>query len=429
MFTEQNIIFKDDKTFRAIFQSAVEGIIAVDETGKIIMSNPVSEKMFDYGRGDLIGLQVEQLIPSRFRPNHKKLRSNYQNAPAPRLMGKGRDLMGLKSNGGEFPIEVSLSHVTVKEKLMVVAFIIDISERKKIEDALKKSEEQLVNYATELERRVEERTDALNTSIRELEKANQALEEQIEERKRAEEEARKSLEKEKILNELKSRFVSMASHEFRTPLSTILSSASLILKYTTDETQDKREKHVNRIKSSVSNLTAILNDFLSLDKLESGKIELNFELCDPQEVLEETLEEMNLLKKPDQELVASIVKEHSDDVSIDPRIFKNIIFNLVSNAIKYSPSNKPISIGMKLDEKCIVLKVTDRGCGIPEEEQKHLFERFFRAKNVVNIQGTGLGLNIVKKYLDLMKGQITFTSELNKGTTFEVSIPINQREP
>jgi len=265
-------------------------------------------------------------------------------------------------------------------------------------------------------------------NLQEIRKLNAELEARVEERTRELNEAIKKLEviihKERELNELKSRFVTMASHEFRTPLSTILSSASLISKYNNPDDEDKRAKHIQRIKSSVNNLTGILNDFLSLSKLEEGKVHLNPVLFDFNELAEETLEEMEALVKPGQKI--DYQKEGNENlIHLDKQAVKNILINLLSNAIKYSGENKTIHFNANLSTSNISIKVTDEGIGISETDKEYLFSRFFRGQNVTNIQGTGLGLNIVKRYIDLMQGSISCESELNKGTTFTILIPLN----
>ncbi len=241
--------------------------------------------------------------------------------------------------------------------------------------------------------------------------------------KNAETEILLSLEKEKSLNEMKSKFVSIASHEFRTPLSTILSSVSLLEKYYKPEDAEKRAKHIDRVKASVKNLTEILNDFLSLEKLEAGNIEAHPSLFNLVHFAEEISEELQTVAKPGQ----AIIHTHEgdgQDVFLDKQLLRNICFNLLNNAIKYSQENKNIDFFTKTGTE-VILRVTDHGMGIPPEDQEHLFERFFRAANVTAIQGTGLGLNIVRRYVQLLNGKIEFNSEINKGTTFTIKIPLN----
>ncbi len=404
-----------NEAYREIFQSMSEGIIMVDESGKIVIANPVAEQLFGYERDELNGVMLEALLPERYRKGHVNFRHAFNSNPHPRRMGFGRDLTALRRDGTEFPVEISLSFTKVQGSLLVMAFISDISQRKKTEDALKRSEEQLIVYAAELEKKVELRTEALNQSI-------VKLEEEVVERKKAEEEARKSLEKERELNELKSKFVSIASHEFRTPLSTVMSSASLIQQYKDKNDLEKVDKHVHRIKSSVNHLTQILNDFLSLGKLEEGRVEVKNELIDLETFFHDISEDVNSFLKEGQTLLVECTPGMKA-ITSDAGILRNIMFNLISNASKYSAEKKRIWIMCDNKDSTIILHVRDEGVGIPDEDQKHLFDRFFRASNAGNIQGTGLGLNIVKRYVDLLNGDISFTSEFQKGSIFSVSIP------
>jgi PAS domain S-box-containing protein len=408
--------FLSSETFRQIFQSSVEAIIMVDEHGKILLANPVTERMFGYGQDALIGLVVEDLLPGPMRDRHVGYRKNFTSHPEPRPMGMGRDLIAQRRDGSQFPVAVSLSYTTIDGELLVMAFISDITERKKGEEALKRSEEQLLVYASELERKVQSRTEDLNSTIT-------ALEKEVNERKRAEEEARKALDRERELNELKSKFVSIASHEFRTPLSTVMSSASLISQYMERNEPEKVGKHVQRIKSSVNHLTSILNDFLSLGKLEEGKIDVHKEAINVEEFLGEIKEELTSTLKPGQQLTIDC-SQLATTLMSDSRILRNILFNLISNASKYSDANKAITIECSVDETSVRFAIRDQGIGIPVEDQKHMFDRFFRASNAGNVQGTGLGLNIVKRYVELLEGTISFNSEYGKGSVFTVIIPI-----
>ncbi len=410
-----NLQITSNDTFREIFQGSAEGIIMVNRQGIIMLANPVSEQMFGYGEGELIGQSLENLLPDRYRGGHSHLRENFNKHPAPRRMGVGRDLMAMKKDGSEFPVEVSLSYKQIKEDFLVMAFIIDITERKRTEEALKSSEEQLLIYAAELERKVQARTEALNKSVQELEK-------EVEVRKKAEEEARIALIKERELNELKSKFVSIASHEFRTPLSTIMSSASLVSQYLQKGDVEKIDKHTARIKSNVNHLTAILNDFLSLGKLEEGRIEINQETFILDEFLKEIQEELKASLKDGQQIILECTPENQT-VTSDPRIIRNSLFNLLSNAIKYSDANKTIYLCSSVDNGEVTISVRDEGIGIPDDDKRHMFDRFFRASNATNIQGTGLGLNIVKRYIELLEGTISFESEYGKGSTFTITFP------
>ncbi|WP_281616056.1 ATP-binding protein [Flammeovirga sp. SubArs3] len=243
----------------------------------------------------------------------------------------------------------------------------------------------------------------------------------ITQQRKAETEILKSLKKERELNELKSRFVSMASHEFRTPLSTILSSVSLISRYTSESHLEKREKHIKRIKSSVNNLTQILNDFLSISKLEEGKAKVHLSTVQIDTFLDGICDEMIPVTKQGQKFLIS--HEGGSSIKTDPQILKNIIINLLSNAIKYSNIGDRIWVHSEMGKDNIKISIKDEGMGIPKKDQVHLFSRFFRAENAINIQGTGLGLNIVLKYLEMLNGDISFESKEDEGTTFTIQIP------
>ncbi len=382
----------------ALFNHASMGIVIVNGKGTIELVNPFALKLFGYETEELIGKPIEVLIPSRYHHKHVNHRDTFIHDPRNRPMGVGMDLYAIKKDGTEFPIEVSLGSYENNGEKNVIAFLSDITVRKKAESEIRK-------FNDELETKVEERTKDLTKAMHLLEKAEQDLKE--------------ALEKEKELSELKSRFVSMASHEFRTPLSTVLSSSYLIDKYTTTEDQPKRERHLQRIVSSVSMLTDILDDFLSVGKIEEGKIQVRFSNFDIKQAISATIEEIKNNIKKQQGI--KYIHEGQTEVRLDPSLLKHIIMNLISNASKFSPEGSTIEIKTKCDADQIVLSVRDKGIGISEEDQKHLMERFFRAANAGNIQGTGLGLHIVSKYAELMNGELTFKSELEKGSEFIVT--------
>lgn len=386
------------ESLNALFEHATEGIIISDKSGKIIKANPSSERLFGYASGELLGLGIEDLVPRKYKESHVQNRESYNKSPHARSMGKNMDLYAKRKNETEFPVEISLSYYKQGTETYVIAFIIDITERKH-------HEANIIRLNQDLEKKVDERTKVLHEALIELENSKEQLSQ--------------ALLNEKELNDMKSRFVTMASHEFRTPLSTILSSISLVNKY--NEGDEKISKHVHRIKSAVTNMTLILNDFLSAEKLDEGKVFLRKENLNLQILVNEILNEINGILKSGQSV--NYVHEGTRDAYIDKQMTRNILLNLISNAIKFSPENKTIQITTKVTETQVFIEVSDQGIGVPVEEQEHMFERFFRAKNVTNIQGTGLGLNIVAKYLETMNGKINFTSELNKGTTFTITIP------
>lgn len=398
----------------SLFEHSSEGIILTSGQGPVILVNPAAEKMFGYSAGEIIGRNIEMLIPSRFQHRHEGLREGFYGHPQNRAMGHGRDLFGKRKDGSEFPVEVSLSFYRRNGELFVVAFIVDITLRKSYEEEMVRQRKELEVMAlslrelnAELETKVEDRTRVLKQALQQLEKSQAELHD--------------ALQKEKELNEVKSRFMSIASHEFRTPLSTVLSSATLLAKYTTADDQPKRERHVDKIRNSVRNLNGILEDFLSLGKLEEGKIAAHAAPFNVGELILSTVEEMSPLLKPGQTF--AIDQQGTDSFVADKRLLKNVLVNLMSNAIKFSGEGDKISLHVRADAVVLELRIEDRGIGIPEADKSDLFTSFHRARNAVNIQGTGLGLHIVKRYLDLMDGTIDVNSELEKGSVFTVKLP------
>jgi two-component system sensor kinase FixL len=396
-------IMENAALLKAIIDNAIDGVITINDKGVVESINPARCALFGYSPAEVIGNNISMLMPPPDKEQHDEYLARYQRTHDPHIIGIGRDVTGLRKNGSKFPFRLGVSEVQFLDRKIYTGFIHDTSHQREAEERLKE-------YAAHLEELVEERTLSLKKTVHALQQAK--------------EEVSLSLEKEKELGQLKSRFVSMASHEFRTPLSAIQLSVSLIDKYAESFNSPNINKHVIKIKNAVGNLTTILNDFLSLEKLEAGKVEPALVDFDLVKLSEEITEEMQMVTKENQNIIylhtgtASVVK-------LDPNLLKNCIFNLISNAIKYSGENTFIEFNTEINEEKCVITVKDNGIGIPDADQKSLFEAFFRAHNTGNIPGTGLGLNIVARYALLMNGKVDFKSVVNQGTLFTISFPIS----
>jgi signal transduction histidine kinase len=322
-------------------------------------------------------------------------------------MGYGRDLKARRKDGSELPVEISLSYFHTDEGLFVIAFILDITIRKQNEAILLQQKAELEIITREikvlnsnLEEEVERRTETLRQTLNQLESSRKELQD--------------ALKREKQLGELKSRFVTMASHEFKTPLATILTSTTLIGKYQKSDEQVHREKHLKRITDTVLNLSNLLNEFLSIGKLEEGKIKPKPELFFLPDQMKEIVSEMQSQAGDGKQIL--IEMPEVGNVQLDKELIRYVMLNLLSNAIKFSPPASTITVRAFRKDTVLNIEVQDQGIGISRKDQEHLFERFFRGRNADNIQGTGLGLHIVQRYVRLMEGEIKIQSELNKGT-------------
>jgi len=405
---------------QAIIDTAIDGIITINKQGIVESLNPSAAGLFGYKPSEVIGNNIKILMPEPYHTEHDGYLHRYQATKVPHIIGTGREVSGRKKDGIIFPFRLAVSEVILNDRIIYTGIIHDLTD-------VKEAEEEIVQLNKRLEKKVNERTKELERTVNKMLSTNTSLQKEVKDRLAAEEklqfsetELKSALVKEKELSELKSRFVSMASHEFRTPLTSILSSAAIIGRYDKEEQQANREKHVNRIKSSVANLTGILNDFLSLSKLEEGRVEVHLSELNLDLLCREVIEDTKSMLKSTQ-IIKHSVNGDNPHVIVDERILRNILFNLISNAIKYSEDDIRCQINFENDYYQFEIK--DQGIGIPIEDQKYLFTRFFRAGNVTNIQGTGLGLNIVKGYVEILGGEISFISEHEIGTTFIVKIP------
>ncbi|MCT4641176.1 MAG: PAS domain-containing sensor histidine kinase [Bacteriovoracaceae bacterium] len=397
-----------------IFKYSNIGIIISDSEGFIKDVNPAISRILGYEHSELISLTIEDLLPQKIRKKHITYRDEYKIKPTPRLMGVGRDLYAQKKDKSLLPVEVSLCTFVDKGEKFYVSFINDITLRKE-------SEQRLEQFAQSLEQKVEIRTNELSEALVELNHTNEKL-------TKSQQQAQQALENEKKTNELKSRFVSMASHEFRTPLAGILSSVNLIDKYIEIDSLEKVNRHINSIKRSVKGLTNILEDFLSLDKLEEGRVLPHLCSFNLSELLQQIVEDIQDTALPHQKISLNL-HEQKVELYQDKEMIRNICLNLINNSLKYcKETGVLLVINVKRSEKFVEISFKDNGIGIPKEDQEYLFNRFFRAKNVMGHNGTGLGLNIVKHYCTLMGGEISFISEQGVGSTFSVKLPIKYNE-
>lgn len=401
-----NAIFSNPKHFEAIFHEAAIGILVTNAEFNMILSNEFAHKLFGYSESELLGQNIAILIPNHLKGRHEGHLHHLNQQPISRPMGAGLDLKAKRKDESLFPIEISLSHFKENDHMYYIAFVSDVTLKRKVEMELILKNQEINQLNESLEEEVKARTQALQNTLAQLEIQTHELE--------------NALQKEIELGDLKTRFVSMASHEFRTPLTSILSSAALIEKYIAEDQQPKREQHIQRIKSSVSHLTEILEEFLSVGKLEAGKVEVRPEDFSVSEFFDDLVSALAGMKKPGQD-IELVISDPSSRFSTDTSMLRKILLNGLSNAIKFSQKN--VFLRVQMLENSMEITIQDQGIGISEQDQKHLFERFFRGGNANIIPGTGLGLHIMDRYVRLIQGQLSLTSELDQGTTITYLLP------
>jgi PAS domain S-box-containing protein len=434
------------KEISLFLESINDAIIVIDQKGIIIQCNKMLENILGYTPEEVIGNNIGVLMENETSANHNTyLNSNDKHI---RILGKEREIVGVHKDGTKVRLLINISQFEDHEQTYYAGILrnftnevnnsVTAKRNKELEEELRKKDLQIEQTISDLyslylnakkaeEQELRNKNKILESAIKELNENKTKLEHEIFEKKQAEErlliiqdEIKAALEKEKELNDLKSKFISIASHEFRTPLTTILSSTNLIGRYLQPDILEKTEKHINRIISSVRNLTQILEDFLSLTKFDEGKINAQMQELNIIDLIKVCIEEVNVFSKKDQEFIFNHNIENPIIVS-NVQSLKNVFINLLSNAVKYSFEGSKIYIHIYNDDETLYASVRDEGIGIPTNQKEYLFQRFFRADNAINIQGTGLGLFIVKKYLESLNGSINFESEEGKGTQFNIS--------
>lgn len=409
------MFYQNQEIFNILFEAIPEGVIIVDENTNIVAANSSAEKIFGYEKGELENKPRDILLPIRYQTTHKNQFNYFTNQFERRKNIRGLYLFGLTKNNHEFPLEISLNPFAIYEKEYIMVLVIDMTVKRE-------TEKKIDSLTVVLEEKVKKGTAELQNTIKQLKEVNRNYKIELKKRIEIENQLKDALKKEKELNELKSKFLSLVSHEFKTPLSGILTSAILLERYQLTEEQEKREKHLKTITNKVQYLNSVLNDFISLERLDASNQNYKFSTFNLSKVINEVVYNANMLLKSGQHI--NIPQNASDYVLFqDEKILGLILSVLIYNAIKYSPEHTDIDLEISKTKKNIIFTITDQGIGIPKNDQKFVYNRYFRAENVLNIQGTGIGLNIVKEHLNNLGGTIHFTSTENKGSAFFVELP------
>jgi len=401
------------RRFEAVVANATIGIIVCNRAGQMVAANQMAHQQFGYAPGTLLGQPLDQLVPPAPGRHHEQLRQQFNAEPSVRAMRAHRgELEGLREDGSVFPVEVSLSYFYLDEELFVVSYILDITAQRQADQALVAERRRVERLNAELEQKVTDRTLALTHTLAQLEQRSEEL--------------TQALAAEQELGELKSRFVSMASHEFRTPLTVVLTSVSLLEKYPLVELEARRPRQLARIRQAVNHLNSILEEFLSVGRIEEGKVLARPGRVHLPTLLADTVADVQPLAQPGQRI--EVASTGDEEMWLDASLLRKVLVNLLSNALKYSGPASVVQLRAAAQARQLQLQVQDQGIGISPEDQQHLFGRFFRARNATNLPGTGLGLYIVARYLELLGGTIALHSELGMGTTITLSLPYDDED-
>lgn len=399
----EELIRIKSENFKRIFDLAPYGMLITENTeeSKILDVNRAHLELTEMGSDELIGKSSFEFILNEDRIRLSGMLTTY---------GKVLDYeLRFRTKSGKIKtLLLSSSLIEYDNKSCVLSVFKDITEQKQ-------TETELDNYRHHLEELIKERTG-------ELENLTVKLQEEIVKQKEAEAKVKEALVKEKELSDLKTRFISIASHEFRTPLATMYSSTELLELFYTSNSTEKFNAQIERIRSNIKNLTEIMDDVLVISRADSGKINYQPSHVHLQSFIEKIVEDAQVLLTAKHHL--NFTNSYQEDmVYLDEKLSRIILMNLISNAIKYSPEGGEIKLEIFKYRNNLSIRLTDNGIGIPEKDQKHLFEPFHRADNVGPIHGTGLGLTIVQKYIELHGGKIKVNSKPGEGTTFTISIP------
>jgi PAS domain S-box-containing protein len=383
-----------ESRYRKLLHAAPDAILEVNHEGRITLLNEAVERMFGYSRAELLGLNVESLVPASMRSGHTHHRTSYVAHPNTRPMGTGLELQGQRKDGSLFPVEISLSPNWIEGSLHVIASVRDISERKSVEDRLRALREQ---YTAELTIKNEQ----LEARNMEVERANS----------------------------LKTEFLASMSHELRTPLHTIIGFSELLAEQLEGPLTEKQQRFVSHILQDARHLLELINEVLDISKIESGRLELKRKSFDFSQCVEEVMAGIR-----HQAATKNITLENKntfqDSVYADRLRIKEILYNLLNNAVKFTPEGGRVWIEAGREDNALHISVCDTGIGIPEKEQPSIFEKFYQVGDITGgiREGTGLGLPITKHLVELHGGAISVASQPGKGSSFRLVLPLVQEQ-
>ncbi len=382
---ESTARIKAESRFRELLEAAPDAIIEVDREGRIVLLNAVTVKLFGYTREELLGRNVDALIPDSARTRHAAHRAGYWERPMTRPMGQGLTLLARRKDGSEFPVEISLSPVRSEEGFRVTAIIRDVTAQKIAEEKIRAANQQLELRNKEVER----------------------------------------------ANRLKSEFLASMSHELRTPLHTIIGFAELLAEELEGPLNEKQKRFLQHVHQDSLHLLDLINDILDISKIEAGGMELHTERFDAREAVRVAVESIRNIAAGKAISVENLV-EAETFVLADRVRFREILSNLLSNAVKFTPDGGRIEVGLgaSRDDKA-VFWVNDTGIGIAPEDREAIFDKFRQVSSATHgvREGTGLGLAIVKHLVELHGGSIWLESTVGVGSRFSFSIPADGSQP
>jgi PAS domain S-box-containing protein len=382
-----------ESRFRKLVEAAPDAILEVNEQGRIMLLNEAAERMFGYERGEMLGLNVENLVPAAMRGGHAQHRASYASHPNTRPMGTGLELQGQRKDGSLFPVEISLSPNWIEGSLHVIASVRDITERRAVEARIRSLREQ---YTAELT----------------------AKNEQLEARSHEAEQA----------NRLKTEFLASMSHELRTPLHTIIGFSELLTEQLEGPLNEKQHRFVGHISQDARHLLELINQILDISKIESGRVELKREAFDFDHCVGEVMAGIRHHAAAKNITLESQNKFH-EALFADRLRIKEILYNLLSNAVKFTPENGRVWLESGRDDNFLRVSVCDTGIGIPQQERHSIFEKFYQVGDSSTgiREGTGLGLPITKHLVELHGGTISVDSQPGKGSRFTLNLPLASR--